>query len=127
MALFGNRNSKPDDTPFLAPEPEGPEEVSDKFQRLKEGRSGAAKRWLLEMSGLEGYSPAKRFLISAVATAELGMMGLNFFTDINLPMEFLLGAAVPLLALLIHKDENKANDPETPHTTHTQTETHTRA
>lgn len=117
MALFGDRNSKPDDAPFLAPEPESPDEVSRKFQRLKEGHSGAAKRWLLEKSGLEGYSPARRFLISAVVAAELGMMSLDFFTDMNLPAEWLLGAAVPLLALLINKDENKDDEPEPPQTT----------
>ncbi len=51
----------------------------------KRGSAGAAKRKLLEKSGLEEFSPARRFLIASVVAAEAGMMGLNSFTDVDLP------------------------------------------
>lgn len=73
--------------------------------RLREGETRAAKRKLLEKSGLEEFSPARRFLIATVVAAEVGMLGLDFFTDVNLPAEWLLGTAVPLLALLAHRDK----------------------
>lgn len=109
MPLF--RDKKPDDTPFLAPEPENPDEVAAKFERMRSGRSGAARRWLLEKSGLEEYSPIRRFLVSAVIVAELAAISLNFLTDANIPIAWTLGVAVPILTFLLHKNE-ETEEPE---------------
>ncbi len=103
MALFGNKNPKPDDTPFLAPEPEEPEAVSARAERLKNGKVAAAKRKILDSS--DETSTGKRFLVGEIPTAQTALVAANFLTD--LPAEWLFSVA---FLLVRRKDEGEAAD-----------------
>ncbi|MBA2691402.1 MAG: hypothetical protein H0U65_02760 [Rubrobacter sp.] len=105
MALFENKNSKPYDTPFPAPKSEGPDEISARTERAKSGKAAVAKRKLLDSP--DETSTGRKFLVGAIPTAQTALIAAGFFTE--LPAEWLLGAAVPLLA---HKDDEKAPNPE---------------
>lgn len=118
MALFGSRAPKPDKTtPFLAPEPEGPEQISARTDRPKaskhaptipeDSRKGPART-------TSTTSPHRTFLVGLVATSQAALVATGVLTD--LPLEWLLSLAFVLLTFLYpfpSESENTGEDAET--------------
>lgn len=93
------------------PEPEGPDQISEKVRRTREGLAGRLKRSLLEKLGLDGLSPKRLRIITLIALAEIGLLGLSFFTE--LPDSWLVTAALAILPIAFHQEKDDEVEPET--------------
>ena len=91
-----------------APAPEGPEEISERARRLREGRGGALRGWALRKSGLERLSPATRLLLVCVLAGELALFGLGIFTELS--ALWLVAPALALLGLLAERARKKGEE-----------------
>ena len=107
MILTGSDSAEPHRTP----EPEGPDQISKRMQRTRDGLPGRLKKALLNALGLEDLSPKRSKIILLVALAEFGLLGLGFFTE--LPSSWLITAALAILSLVFHQEkEDEENEAE---------------
>ena len=89
--------------PRRTPEPEGPEQISERMRRTREGPFGKLKRALSRVLGLDDVSPTRSRVIVLVALAESGLLGLGFLTD--LPSSWLITAALAILPFVFHQEK----------------------
>ena len=89
--------------PRRTPEPEGPEQISERMRLTREGLSGRLKRVLQRALGLDNVSPRRSKVILLVALTEFGLLGLGFFT--GLPSSWLITAALAILPFVFHQED----------------------
>ena len=90
------------------PEPEGPDQIAEKFQRAREGNFGKLKQAFWRMVGLENSSSGRRTLVALFGVLELGLLGISFFTA--LPSSWVIAVALGSLPLIFHKEKQEEED-----------------
>ncbi|MGF1473743.1 MAG: hypothetical protein ACFB50_18630 [Rubrobacteraceae bacterium] len=90
----------------VTPDPEGPEQISERMQRAREGFFGRVRRTFWRVTGLQHLSPARRIPVLVLGAAGIGLIGLGLFTDLS--YSWLLPAALGILPLLFHQKKEDA-------------------
>lgn len=97
----------------MSPEPEGPDRISEKVRRTREGYSGRIWRAFWHATGFEELSPARKAAVLGVGAAGIMLLGLGVFTD--LPYSWLITAALAILPILFHKKKEEPDEDGGPH------------
>lgn len=66
----------------MSPEPEGPDRISEKIRRTREGYSGRIWRAFWRTTGLEELSSARKAAVLGVGAVGIVLLGLGVFTDL---------------------------------------------